>query len=212
MQIIVFDGIDTTFKETNANMLYNEFTKQGKNVKLVSFPRHGNPAAYCIDKFLQGKYKSKLRGGVVASMYLLDMLDYFQSEEEEPDILICDRYIFSTLAYQTNYDTAGDFEPYVNTSISKFYKYKLPLSNIHLFFMTVNKEELTKRLQLKHMTESPDFYEKNADELLKTQKRYVKILKYLSSINILNKFVYDTIDTVGKDEEDIFDEILNALG
>ena len=60
-KFIVFEGLDCSFKETNSNKLY-EYIKETHpeiNVKIVHFPRYGEPACCMVEKYLKGEYKNE---------------------------------------------------------------------------------------------------------------------------------------------------------
>lgn len=78
VKIIAFEGLDASYKETNADMLYHyikderlkELVAAGKvNVVKMAFPTYDHRSCYYISQYLHGRYKDdedKLRNSVKA--------------------------------------------------------------------------------------------------------------------------------------------------
>ena len=106
-KFIVFEGLDCSFKETNSNKLY-EYIKETHpeiNVKIVHFPRYGEPACCMVEKYLKGEYKNELTTTFMKSLpFLFDMVDYFVSEGNEHLMnngwIIADRFWYSNIFYR----------------------------------------------------------------------------------------------------------------
>ena len=106
-KFIVFEGLDCSFKETNSNKLY-EYIKETHpeiNVKIVHFPRYGEPACCMVEKYLKGEYKNELTTTFMKSLpFLFDMVDYFVSEGNEHLLnngwIIADRFWYSNIFYR----------------------------------------------------------------------------------------------------------------
>ena len=106
-KFIVFEGLDCSFKETNSNKLY-EYIKETHpeiNVKIVHFPRYGEPACCMVEKYLNGEYKNELTTTFMKSLpFLFDMVDYFVSEGNEHLLnngwIIADRFWYSNIFYR----------------------------------------------------------------------------------------------------------------
>ncbi len=106
-KLIAFEGIDGVGKNTQLK-LFSDFLKS-KNIafKNIAFPRHGNSAAYFVDKYLStdhpygklsdiGAYESSL-------FYTLDRYDAkFELTKWLDDgfMVIADRYIGSNVGHQ----------------------------------------------------------------------------------------------------------------
>lgn len=85
-QIIAFEGLDCSFKETNFNRyieyLRNKYYNECKNGLIAeSFPRYGHNSCYMIDQFLYNKMDScKLRANysdAICSLYSIDRLHFW---------------------------------------------------------------------------------------------------------------------------------------
>lgn len=107
-KFIVFEGLDCSFKETNSNKLY-EYIKENHpeiNVKIVHFPRYGEPACCMVEKYLGAGIKNNmaLTSFMKSLPFLFDMVDYFVSEGIEhlrnKGWIIADRYWYSNIFYR----------------------------------------------------------------------------------------------------------------
>lgn len=104
-KIIEFEGLDVSFKETNAKALADYLRKKGYRVSVISFPRYNTESSYFVQKMLDGYY-GKVKPEVIHKMYALDRFDYIkmnnvESRLESGEWFIFDRYVGSSMLYQT---------------------------------------------------------------------------------------------------------------
>ena len=74
-------------------------------MKIVHFPRYGEPACCMVEKYLKGEYKNELTTTFMKSLpFLFDMVDYFVSEGNEHLLnkgwIIADRFWYSNIFYR----------------------------------------------------------------------------------------------------------------
>lgn len=106
-ELIVFEGADCMFKETNSSLLctYINSHYPEKQAKVVSFPRYGEPAAHFTETYLNKGYPRDIAPDAVSYFYLMDQFDYMSTEGdnllENGHTLILDRYWYSDLVYRT---------------------------------------------------------------------------------------------------------------
>ena len=98
--IIAFEGLDQSGKQTQAELLRDRLKQEGHKARLVSFPDYGTSIGEEIARALQGE-----RDYGPDVMQLLYVANRY---ERKPDlqrwldgglILVCDRYLASTIAY-----------------------------------------------------------------------------------------------------------------
>lgn len=104
-KIIEFEGLDVSFKETNAKALAEYLRKKGYTVSVISFPRYNTEASYFVQKMLDGSY-GYVKPEAIHKMYALDRFDYIkmnnvESRLESGEWFIFDRYVGSSMLYQT---------------------------------------------------------------------------------------------------------------
>lgn len=115
--LIVFEGLDQSGKQTQAELLRDRLKLQGHKARLVSFPDYGTSIGEEIARALQGE-----RDYGPDVMQLLYIANRY---ERKPDlqrwldgglILVCDRYMASSVAY----GEAQGLAPSWLTEIQKF--------------------------------------------------------------------------------------------
>jgi dTMP kinase len=115
--LIVFEGLDQSGKQTQAELLRDWLKKQGHRARLVSFPDYGTSIGEEIARALQGE-----RDYGPEVMQLLYVANRY---ERKPDlqrwidgglILVCDRYLASSIAY----GEAQGLDPLWLAEIQKF--------------------------------------------------------------------------------------------
>jgi dTMP kinase len=96
----VFEGLDQSGKQTQAEMLQQQLQKDGRAVRLLSFPDYSTAIGTEIGEALHGgrHYGAELMQLLyVANRY--EWKDEIVRERATGTILICDRYIASSVAY-----------------------------------------------------------------------------------------------------------------
>lgn len=109
-KLIVIDGLDCSFKETNTKFLKNEIDRiynSDNFTKLYSFPSYGKESAIFVERYLYKKYGSidDIDPRVISSFYLMDFYDTYMMDKEkvfdDPNkIIIMDRYTLANKLYQ----------------------------------------------------------------------------------------------------------------
>ena len=99
-QLIAFEGLDQSGKQTQAELLRDRLKEEGHKSRLVSFPDYGTTIGEEIARALQGE--REYGPDVMQLLYVANRY------ERKPDlqrwldgglILVCDRYLASTVAY-----------------------------------------------------------------------------------------------------------------
>jgi len=105
IKIIQLEGIDGSFKETNSKLIESYLKEKGYNIKRISFPNYNSDSSIFAKNYLNGKYNIDDQY-IISTFFIYDMYNFFNNlinsnEYENLDIIICDRYIGSTLVYQS---------------------------------------------------------------------------------------------------------------
>lgn len=99
---IAFEGIDGSGKSTQASILAERLKAEGHAVYLTNEPSHGN-IGRMIRTILKGE--ETLDERAIAALFVADRLDHILNEKDgmlkqlETEIVLCDRYYFSSYAY-----------------------------------------------------------------------------------------------------------------
>ena len=98
--LIVFEGLDQSGKQTQAEMLRDRLTRKGRTVRLLSFPDYDTAIGAEIGRALRGD--RHYGADVMQLLYVANRYEYRQSivaAVEAGTILVCDRYLASSVAY-----------------------------------------------------------------------------------------------------------------
>ncbi len=106
-KFIVFEGIDGSGKSTQLRMISKRL--QDLNLKVyTTFEPTDGPIGSLIRQMLSGKMKTDQR--TLASLFAADRMDHLVNEEngihkkvDGGELVICDRYYFSSYAYHAQY-------------------------------------------------------------------------------------------------------------
>lgn len=228
-KIIVFEGLDCSFKETASNYLYENLLKLGNKVVKFEFPNYSSESAFFVNQLLQGKYSNSDIGYTAkTTMFILDIFHTFETEikkyYEEGYIIILDRYYISNMFYQTanlfNIDT-GHIDNITGLSAlidgiqSIVMNFKLVKPDL-VIFMDQDIEDIKYLLSLK---KNKDINELNLDYLKKVYHSYnffvnnltsylncktgiIKCKNHENEFKSRNDIAYDAMEIVAKNIED----------
>ena len=183
-KIIAFEGIDGSGKTTISKIIYNFLKEKNYNVILTK-----EPFTKEISELIE---KSGWRDPILLTLlFSADRALHIRwLLEQNPEIVIMDRYYYSTIAYQSVLGVEEDWIVNVNS--------KFPKPDI-TFLLDLNEEEALKRLKLKK-NERFNFEEKLAS--LKLVRK-----KYLELARKYNFVVVDATDAI----ENITKKIISVI-
>ena len=200
---IVFEGIEGSGKSYQAKILFNKLKKNTKNVILTREPG-GTKSAEIIRKIILKDYfeknkKIKFDKYTDTLLYLAARNEHIKNKIipalKNKKIIICDRFIDSTFAYQV----------YGKKVSMKFIDniHKKILGNIKpdiTFVLKVKKESFIKRLKNRKIKNRYDnfpikFYLKAQNSFLKIakKKKNYKVLESSENSPVLQKIIYQIV-------------------
>lgn len=104
-KFLVLEGTDGSGKATQWKKLIKRLKKEGIPVAQVDFPQYGQPSAYFIEQYLNGRYGNWEKvGPYCASLFYA--LDRFEAKEkmekalQSGKLLVANRYLPSNMSYQ----------------------------------------------------------------------------------------------------------------
>ena len=98
--LIAFEGLDQSGKETQARHLRARLEQDGQKVRSLSFPEYATPIGQEIQRALAGE--REFGPDVLQLLYVANRCEYRQRLDSwlaAGDIVICDRYRASSVAY-----------------------------------------------------------------------------------------------------------------
>lgn len=149
-RLIVIEGSDGSGKATQTKRLYEYLCKQGKRVKMVSYPNYDSPSSALVKMYLgkeMGDDPFAVNAYVASSFFAVDRFaSYLQNwkefyEADEENIVICDRYVTSNMLHQTaKLESVEEKYAFLDWEYDfEFVKGGLPVPDV-VFFLDVKPE------------------------------------------------------------------------
>jgi len=98
--LIAFEGLDQSGKQTQAELLRDRLTSEGRTVRLLSFPDYQTTIGAVIGSALRGE--RDYGADVMQLLYIANRYEWKPDIVRETDagtIVVCDRYLGSSIAY-----------------------------------------------------------------------------------------------------------------
>lgn len=172
-KFIVFEGIDGAGKTTQLDLLEKRLREEGRKVFRTAEPTD-SPIGKMLREALGGKQKRT--AGEMAAMFLLDRVshnvdptDGIRKKLSEGYDVLCDRYYYSSLAYQGS-ETDAKWVRDMNLNCPEILRPDLCI------FLDLTPEESMRRIE-KHRT-SVEIYE-NRERLESVRKKFFAVFETL---------------------------------
>ena len=176
-KFIVFEGIDGSGKSTHAVLLKERLEKEGYKVFLTCEPSEGE-AGKLLRRCLTGK--ADLPEQALAGLFMTDRIDHILNPVsgilrhiEEGEIVLCDRYYFSSFAYNGSY-APMEWVIEINRIARETLRADLTV------FLDIEPERFLSRIEDRGSTER---YEK-VEVLRKVRENYFKAFGLLPDENV----------------------------
>ena len=98
--LIAFEGLDQSGKQTQAELLRDRLTSDGRSVRLLSFPDYETAIGAEIGRALRGE--REYGAEVMQLLYVANRFEWkgeIVRAKDAGTILVCDRYLASSIAY-----------------------------------------------------------------------------------------------------------------
>ena len=182
-KFIVFEGIDGSGKSTQIQNISNRLKDQDLKIYTTFEPSDG-PVGSLIRQMLSNKIRTDQR--TIASLFAADRTDHLTNQKngikkkvDDGDIVLCDRYYFSSYAYHAQYIDL-DWVIHTNSLNAEILRPDLTI------FIDVDPDICLKRI--KQSRSQFEMYEK-IDVMKKVRINYFKafdILKDKEKIAVIN--------------------------
>jgi dTMP kinase len=184
--LICFEGLDGSGKETQSNLLVDYIKTKGR--KAIRFEEPSPlPVGRLIEKCLTEKIS--LEKETFALLFAADRMEdtvrNIKPKLEEGYVVVCDRYVLSSLAYQTAMGLDLAWVKELN---------RHAISPDLVLFLDINPEKSLKRIREKELFDKLEFQKK-------VRARY---------LNLIGEYKHRIIDG-SKPKEKVHEEVLNAI-
>ncbi|MCL2838263.1 MAG: dTMP kinase [Oscillospiraceae bacterium] len=203
-KFIVIEGLDGSGKGTQIERLAASLYDIGIAVHITNEPTDGYIGKYLRQMLKNSENKDMCLQG---ALFLADRLDHvtnptngIKSYLDKGITVICDRYYYSSFAYQ---GTAADMDWVMNMNLNA----QSMLTPDLCIFFDVNPEECMDRIA--KTRENPELYEKDIDITRKIRNNFHNVFARLQGENIKIIDANRDIATIAKETLDIVLEVLN---
>ncbi|HTM01923.1 MAG TPA: dTMP kinase [Vicinamibacterales bacterium] len=108
--LIAFEGLDQSGKQTQAELLRDRLVERGRLVRLLSFPAYDTSIGEEIARALHGQ--RDYGPDVMQLLYVANRYEWkpqIERELERGTVLVCDRYLASSIAYGEAFGLDGSW-------------------------------------------------------------------------------------------------------
>lgn len=152
-KLIVIEGLDGSGKTTQTAIVAEELRRQGKDVKVISFPDYKSPSAALVNMYLKGEFgerPSEVNAYAASSFYAVDRYASYIKEwkdfyEQTDSVVLATRYTTSNEIYQLAKINRADWDYYIDWA-EDFEYGKLGLPRPDVVFYLDMKYDIAKKL------------------------------------------------------------------
>ena len=173
-KLIVIDGLDGSGKNTQSKELFHRLTKEGRRVRLVSFPDYESPACAPVKMYLGGSFGSDpdaVNSYAASTFFAVDRFASFRldwkKDYDEGAIIIANRYTTANAIHQLTKLPETEHKAFLDWLYDfEFKKLGLPVPDFTLLLQVPVEKSLE---LIDHRGENKDIHE-NRDHLKKAAK------------------------------------------
>ena len=202
-RFIVFEGIDGAGKTTQVGILAERLREMGKRVVITAEPTT-LPSGKALREVLGGRVKKS--DCEIAAMFTLDRIAHNVDAEggieklvSEGAYVICDRYYYSSLAYQGSLVDYGWVKS-LNTECPEIRHPDLCV------FLDLTPAESMRRISAGR--ESTEIYE-NDETLTRVREAFMRVIDDMSAVD--NIVVVNAATDISSISEEIFEQVEKIL-
>lgn len=199
-KFIVIEGLDGSGKSTQINNLAKNLEARGEKVYITAEPTEFETGAY-IRRILSESLSKNMY--LQAALFLADRLEHITHPEfginhylEEGYTVICDRYYYSSFAYQ---GTATDIDWVMKINLDC----NAMITPDLCIFLDVNPDTCKERID--RVREKPELYEKDTELMRKIRKNFLDIFDRLKGTQ--NIVILDANKELNEIEKEILEYV-----
>ena len=178
-KLIVIEGLDGSGKGTQAKLLFETLSAQGRKVKKVSFPDYDSDSSALVKMYLAGQFGSKpgdVNAYAASSFYAVDRFASYKANwkslYDDDYIIIADRYTTSNGVHQCSKLPEEQWEDFMDWLYDfEYKKMGIPAPDC-VIYLDMSPEVSQKLLSGRYNGDESkkDIHEKDKDYLAKSRQ------------------------------------------
>lgn len=212
--LIAIDGVDSSGKQTQTELLYDRLKNEGKRVRKISFPAYDKASSVLVKEYLSGDYGKNpedVNAYAASVLFAVDRFSTFRKDwkkdYDDGVIIIADRYVSSNMIHQAGKisDEKGKDEFLDWVEDLEFKKLSLPVPTITVF-LDMPTEYGVKLMENRNNkitgNEKKDIHESDKNHLEAS---------YKNAFYVADKFGWNVVSCVKNNEIKTINEINDEI-
>ncbi|MBT4120465.1 MAG: thymidylate kinase [Candidatus Magasanikbacteria bacterium] len=201
---IMIEGTDGSGKGTQTDILVDRLRKEKVEVEQISFPQYGEPSAFLVEEYLNGKYGSAEEVGPYKAS-ILYATDRFAAAPKikqwlkEGKIVIANRYVASNMGHQGGkIKDIDERKKYFDWNYNLEYEIlEIPRPTVNLILHVtpeISQQLVDKKEEREYLKgKKRDIHEDDLNHLADAEQAYVEIAKTYPEFKLIECVEDDSI-------------------
>jgi dTMP kinase len=221
-KLIAIDGVDASGKQTQTTLLLSRLEKEGREVKMVSFPAYDKPSSILVKMYLNGEFgenPSDVNAYATSTLFAADRFATYRTDwgtdYNRGTIILADRYVSSNLIHQASKinDTDEKEKFLMWLDDLEYGIYNLPRPDVTIFLdmpPEYGAELMSGRLNKSNGDDKKDIHESDFSYLEKSYENAMFVAKKFNwkRISCIKDGQIRSVDEIHEDIYSIVRELL----
>ncbi len=221
-KLIAIDGVDASGKQTQTTLLLSRLEKEGRGVKMVSFPAYDKPSSILVKMYLNGEFgenPSDVNAYATSTLFAADRFATYRTDwgtdYNRGTIILADRYVSSNLIHQASKinDTDEKEKFLMWLDDLEYGIYNLPRPDVTIFLdmpPEYGAELMSGRLNKSNGDDKKDIHESDFSYLEKSYENAMFVAKKFNwkRISCIKDGQIRSVDEIHEDIYSIVRELL----
>jgi len=193
---IMIEGTDGSGKSLQTDLLLEKLKSEGHEVEQISFPQYGEPSAFLVEEYLNGKYGSAKEVGPYKAS-ILYATDRFAAAPkikqwlDDGKIVIANRYVASNMGHQGGkIKDTEERKKYFDWNYNLEYEIlEIPRPTVNLILHVtpeISQQLVDKKEEREYLKgKKRDIHEDDLNHLADAEQAYVEIAKTYSEFKLI---------------------------
>ena len=219
---IMIEGTDGSGKGTQTNILVDRLKKENIKVEQISFPQYGEPSAFLVEEYLNGKYGTADQVGPYKASVLY-ATDRFAASPKikkwlaKGKVVIANRYVASNMGHQGGkIKDRQKRQEYFDWNYNLEYNIlQIPRPDINLILHVtpeISQELVDKKDDREYLKgKKRDIHEDDINHLINAEQAYLEIAQTYPEFSVIECVKNEKILTIEEIHAIIWKEIKKHL-